>query len=157
MSKSFVVEKTDLQGSLPPLTTSRSGPERPCLAIQGRGLHLYPVRVGKTCLENRTVRRNLLFPYPRIVRQPAENTLPFRPAIILKTVAGVEGILAGRTVKRCFQLVADDLGYGNKDFFLTVRFSRQVLPTLTGYSEVHGPCIATRTLWSGSSKWSMEE
>src|SRR3989441_13375699 len=69
-----VIEKTDLQC----LTSSIDhfeDPDQSVLAGQDkiRGLYLYPIRVRKTCFENGAIRKESLFPYPRIVRQPAER------------------------------------------------------------------------------------
>src|SRR6266571_5957913 len=71
-----VIEKTDLQ-RLTPSIDHFEDPDQSVLAGQDkiRGLYLYPVRVRKTCFENGAIRKKSLFPYPRIVCQPAEGFL----------------------------------------------------------------------------------
>src|SRR5438309_11462432 len=69
-----VVEKTDLRSLATPIDHFED-PDQGVLAWQNEigGLYLYPVWVGKTCFENRAIRKKSLFPYPRIVCQPAEG------------------------------------------------------------------------------------
>src|SRR6266702_5222441 len=69
-----VIEKTDLQSFATSIDHFKN-PDQSVLAWQNeiRGLYLYPVWVGKTCFENRAIRKKSLFPYPRIIRQPTEG------------------------------------------------------------------------------------
>src|SRR6266851_6018929 len=69
-----VVEKTDLRRFTPSIDHFKD-PDQSVLVRQNQisSLYLNSIRVRKTRLENRTVRKKSLFPYPRIVRQPAEN------------------------------------------------------------------------------------
>src|SRR5438128_753938 len=75
-----VIEKTDLQ-CLNPSIDHFEDPDQSVLAGQDkiRGLYLYPVRVRKTCFENGAIRKKSLFPYPGVVRQPAERFVTVPP------------------------------------------------------------------------------
>src|SRR5467141_3262593 len=75
-----VVEKTNLR-RFSPYIDHFEDPDQSVLVRQNQicSLYLYSIRVRKTCLENRTVRKKSLFTYPRIVCQPGENIVTVSP------------------------------------------------------------------------------
>src|SRR5207245_10231352 len=75
-----VIEKTDLQ-SLATLIDHFENPDQSVLVRQNKisGLYLYTFRVRKTCFENSAISKKSLFPYPRIISQPAERFVAVSP------------------------------------------------------------------------------
>src|SRR5256886_9234503 len=75
-----VIEKTDLQ-SLATSIGHFEDPDQSVLVRQNKisRLYLYTFRVRKTCFENSAIRKKSLFPYPRIISQPAERFVAVSP------------------------------------------------------------------------------